>query len=801
MSSKKIMTVNSPIGKQEVDTAGSPVGVVRMDVDKSYGNFGNLLKEYIDNSSQDAWDKIMAGIDYTYENLDLALAPLEGETGFIKEIKLRLGKGQKLLFKPNLVTPNTIHPEFHNIGLGSAACTEWAFIAALMRWFHDRAGVSYYQMCVGEASTAMTMMANQFSKTYSPGKPITPEAVIEGKSGDFHGGWGFYFARKYLAESLSPGSTDDPMKGYEESINGTYIPPGDTDDRLMVYDLNRIYDDTSKGRDVEVPGGINYKSIIIHKAIVGGDPDDPGDIKAYPGCILVNVPRFKIHAFALFTNVIKNLGIGLYPMQSSREGGYNWDYSAPHNLNTGQKSEVPHTIWHPEMDHENCSPKRDESGNIIVKKTGGITATMIDIIKAVSGQDIFMFHVVDGIEAVNNDHTGSGRGTSVPEGLVFAGLDPVAVDLLCARYMFSNVPMKEALDAGLDDGAGGRFARTVPVPTVKDGSIIPETGYDCPLSRDVCFENAEKRGLGKRSYYIIGRDAVTGNPLVSIQGHPGTVNNNEFTDLVTETLYFASSKFPWDMQQTSFSYLAAVDGLTGSSLKKEFIEAFDENLDGIVTYDEFGKNGGAAILFLYGFGDVLSRLSSDEFGYIREMFIMMAAMLKCSDPLWNSQGMNLIKEYSYGFICMAAYQMSLMDFEGEDPFLPGLKWGNGKWPSFEFAKFFYLGMNMYGPQFPIKVDTAGLYGSAFRYADMTRNNGKYAGKAGSLPTPGAIDKYFSDVSSGKMNPLDFTFYIPAGFDSVGGLSVPNVEVTDDPVKIFTASFTGEKEIWRHRGLS
>ena len=105
------------------------------------------------------------------------------------------------------------------------------------------------------------------------------------------------------------------------------LPPGRASDKLMVYDLNRIFDDPSKGREIEVPEGVNFKSITLHKAIVGGSTDDSKDISDYPGSILVNVPKFKVHSITLFTNVIKNLGIGLYPMQSAKKGNRQWDYS------------------------------------------------------------------------------------------------------------------------------------------------------------------------------------------------------------------------------------------------------------------------------------------------------------------------------------------------------------------------------------------------------------------------------------------------------------------------------------------
>ena len=180
------------------------------------------------------------------------------------------------------------------------------------------------------------------------------------------------------------------------------------------------------------------------------------------------------------------------------------------------KGAIPHQVWVSEIDPETCLPRRDQAGKYLVRKTGGITATMIDIIKAVKSQDIFMIHVVDGVEAINQDHQGKVLGIKEPEGMVFAGLDPVATDLLCARYMFSNVPMKEALETGLEDGNGGRFPQRVPIPSVQGKNIVTRMGYDCPLSRDICFANAEKRGLGVRKYYVVGKDAVTDHPLVSL---------------------------------------------------------------------------------------------------------------------------------------------------------------------------------------------------------------------------------------------------------------------------------------------
>jgi hypothetical protein len=786
------LMVDSPVGKHEIDTTGSPVGVARMDVSKSYAGIGELLQEHIDHADPDAWKQIKAKIDYTYEILDLALAPLEAETGFGRELHARIRKGQKLFFKPNLVGVAGIDPQTHGPAPGSTANTEWPFVAALMRWFHDQQNISYHQMALGEAATCMPAVAGQYSLMNPAGRTVTTEATIEGRTGDFYGGWGFYFVRKYLAEALEPGRSDDPMRGYEQSVAGTYIPPGFVADKLMVYDLNRIFDDPTKGRNVEVPDGINYKSIILHKVVVGGAPDDPQDRKAYPGCILVNVPRLKVHAISLFTNVIKNLGIGLYPMQVATHGNHRWDYSTPHNAVPGIKSGIPHQVWVPEMDLRTGTPKRNDTGSYVVKKTGGLTATMIDVIKATSNQDIFMLHVVDAIQPVNLNHMGSGRKES--EGMVFAGLDPVATDLLCARYMFSNVPFEEAMKVELDDGTGGLFPQRVPIPGVEGKQIITRPGYDCPLSRDMSFKRAEERGLGVRKYYVVGWDAVTDRPLVSILGHLGSVSEGTFSDLVTENLYFNTVKMPWDLQRTAFNYLGSIDRLTGSSLRKDFLAALDEDGDGVITYEEFGKKGiwGPPLAML---GRSISTMGTDRFGYLRGPFQASATQLKWSSAEWNPEGHDVTREFFLWAACTLAYQMSQMDTEALDPFLTGLTWGKGKWPSYQLAFSTLLGISLYGSGYPQKIGFPSLYGSAFRYADLTQNEGRYAGRISSQPDPEAINNYVARVLTGDDKPLDFKLYVPTGYANMADTNIPNVEVTMDPARVFTAAFVGGELIW------
>ena len=793
MNNQKTLNFNSPLGRQESDSSGSPVGVVRMDVTKSYAGIGELLQKFIDNSDQESWNIIRAKIDYTYKQLDYALSPLDQTASFIHQMKEKLEKGQKLLFKPNLVTPVCIDSETHAPASGSNACTDWAFIAALMRWFHDRAGISYYKMSVGEAATAITSTANLLSKINLEKKLITPEAIIEGKCGDFYGGWGFYFVRKYLVESLKEGESDNPLMGYEESINGIYIPPGLVTDKLMVYDLNRIYDDPSKGRECEIPDGVNYKSIVLHKVITGGNPNDPEDMKAYPGCVLINVPKFKIHVIALFTNVIKNLGIGLYPMQYARKGDYKWEYGGPHDTTVvGMKSGIPHQVWVPEIDRKSSLPKKDAEGNYILNKTGGIVATMIDIIKAVDNLGILMIHIVDGIEAINVVHDGAGLKTS--EGMVFAGLDPVATDLLCARYMFSNVSLIEALDVKLEGGTAGGFPQKVPLPIYDGKNIVSTIGYDCPLARDVTFKIAEKRGLGKTSYHVVGYDLLTESPMISLKGHLGSVNNDTFSDVMTTNLYYDIFKVPWDLQRTSLNYLAALDELGGTELKEEFLQSFDENHDGVVSYDEFGKRGSSTV-GMHFMGDFVSLLGKEELGYLKGYFKMMSLSYRYRDKQNNLDNHDIMSERYLASACNTAFAMSQVLVDIPDPFVPGLTCGNGKWPSIQFVRFFQTGNLIFGPTFPESITFPGLYSNALFYADLTQNGGKYAGKLRSHPDLQAVSKYISDVGHNEIDPLDFVIYVPTGFDTLSGEKIPNIKVTDTPLKIFTASFQNGKEIW------
>ncbi len=785
--------LDTAIGRRKPDTEGSIVGVVRLDPNASQAGMGELLQAYINGTDPEAWHKIQTRIDYMYINLGWAMDSVERVTGFSDEIRSGVKKGRKLFFKPNLVSMTCIDPETHGPDRAVTACLEWSFLAALMRWYHDQVGVRYSEMAMGEAATMMSSAAATYTMLHPQKRLITPQAAIEGKIDDYYCGWGFYFVRKYLKDSLpSSDPADNPMNGYEESISGTYIPPGLVRDKLMVYDLNRIVDNPSKGREIEVADGEYFRTITLHKAIVGGDPKDKEDCKLYPGCILVNVPRLKVHNCALITAAVKNLGIGLYPMECSRtEKGY--DYSLPRTGIPGLKGGICHQPWVPAMG-EDGFPRRDGKGNYIVHKTGGITAAMVDIIQAVRSQGIPIFHVLDAIQPTNLDHQGILPGIPVPEGLVFVGADPVAVDFAAARYIYSNVSLKEAHDAGLDDGFGGRFAQRVPVPFPEDGQIKTRQGYDCPIARDFLGKRSEERELGQRKYFLAGKDVVGSRPIVSVEGRIGTVDGSRFDEIVTKELYFDVFKFPWDMQQTFLNYLDATDRLEKrSERKKIFLADFDEDGDGSISYEEVGKKGHA--VFNTHLGAYSNSISATELlGHLKGAYVARAMGLKCSEPKWNPKGHDFMREVLWGPIALTAYRMSQSPREFPDLFSPGLVWGKGKWPSFQMAGAGFLATSLYGSGYPKRASAGSLYGIAFVYADRSQNEGKYSGAPRSRTRKGALEAYLTDVTAGA-KPLDFTVYFPKGFELLGGQPAPNVVTTDDPAQLLTASFHGGKEIW------
>jgi len=499
--------VKSPIGKKPLDNTGSAIGAARMDPSQTYIYIAKLLQEHINTGSAPAWQKIRKCVDSIYLTTSTALEALETESPFLAEIKRQVSAGKKLFFKPNMVTLPSIDWQTHGPGVPGAN-SHWEFAAAVMRWFHDKAGITYHQMAVGEASMTVPADSDMISKKL--GRKVPPEAILEGKYGEDYGGWGFYFIRKYLAECHDKSHKDDPLNGYQESVEGIILPPGKATDKLMLYDLNRP--DDSNSRDVPVEGGVNNKVITVHKAIIGGDPENPKDMKDWPGCVLVNLPILKIHVLELLTCALKNIGMGIYAMEanSTREPGkYKWKYTIPDVRIPFGKLKVPHQRWVLKTDEDTFKPIRDSKGNFIWTRTGGMEATLADGFQAVKGQNVLMLHVSEAIECTNVYHSGM-TGVIVPEGFVFASKDPVALDNLGACYLFNMVPLSETAGIQKKYGVKSDIIQKIPSAKLQGKNIISTDGYDSCYSRYHALEHCEERGLGNGNSMLLGKTSGKG---------------------------------------------------------------------------------------------------------------------------------------------------------------------------------------------------------------------------------------------------------------------------------------------------
>jgi len=801
-----VKVVDSPFGRVEIDSGGSSIGAARIDPERACDKIGELLKDVINEGSEEAWAEIVTRIDYIFSGVSLAMEALDSETNFSAEVKARIAEGQQLFFKPNIVSPGTIDRITHGPG-NVGVCTPWEFIAALMRWFHDRMEISYHRMCIGEGGSVVSAVAGTVTQLMGGTNVVTSQAIMEGKYGDNYGGWGFYFTRKYLADTHDPGHTDDPMSGYEESLAGACIPPGKAGDRLLVYDINKIDDDRSNGREVPVAGGINFPAITLHKVFVGGDPDNEQDCKDWPGCVLVNVPRLKVHQVELITSVIKNLGVGLYPMEangSTEPGKIKWLYAAPDRSIPTLKTRVPHNRWVGESDEETGMPLRDQNGNVIMRRTGGMEASMADVIEAVRGQGIMMLHVVDAIEVLNLFHATPGY-VRIPEGFILAGTDPVALDVLSARYLFSMLPVNEARKVQKDYHLPSDVIQEVPLPYSDGNDILTGEGYDSPYSRYLAFQHCEERGLGSQEYHVAGLDEWHGGSLASIEGHLGRVEDGVFSELLTGTMYWGMMKPLWDLQATCLGYLEANDELTGSRFKELILEALDENGDGVIDYSEKGKGSG---VFFVPHGARLMATGLSQEQLLRIRFLMGVIPLRFLKEDWNTEGFDFGQRVLALGSLVLAFGMSQSPEEKQDPFFTDMTWGKGKWPSVQYAIYRQLCTRIYGPMFPSQYDLLmSPYGLAFRYADLKWNGGKYTGDAmlnlglgATGVTDDIIGKYHADIAGGR-KPLPFSVYVPEMFGSTDNGPVPNVVETDDPGLLFTASFNGGEDIWRELRLS
>ena len=422
--------------------------------------------------------------------------------------------------------------------------------------------------------------------------------------------------------------------------------------------------------------------------------------------------------------------------------------------------------------------------------------TQADVIKAVQDQDVFILHVSDSINMINLNHNAEGIAVRIPEGYIWSSLDCVALDLFCSRYCFKTVPMSEGMKLKEKNNWITEFVHHVPIAKIEGKNIVTVEGLDSPLFRYNLYNYVEKRGIGQQQYYVTGWDSVNSTRMVSIEGHLGIIADNKFVELITNTMYYNPTCLLWDMQRTVLSYAEANDKLIGSSIVENFKDGFDENNDGIIDYNENGKKG----FWTIGFSILSHALNiqiNEEYGLQKGFFYQLANFsLKNTNKNWNSMGHDFAKEYMLIWIATNAFEMSNSETINEDPLVTGMKYGKGKWPSWQHARYSLLAGNIYGSLSYEEVSMVSLYGTAFSYADKTLNNGLYTGSIEQeIFDSKDIKEYFEAVSKGA-DLLDFTLYVPLGFGSLDKKDVPNVTQTNDPNKIFTAHFDNGKEVWK-----
>ena len=171
----------------------------------------------------------------------------------------------------------------------------------------------------------------------------------------------------------------------------------------------------------------------------------------------------------------------------------------------------------------------------------------------------------------------------------------------------------------------------------------------------------------------------------------------------------------------------ANDQLTGSSYARAWLDAFDENGDGIIDYEEKGREG-TTDFFLYGAAydnHVTARVAHGRWlGY----FLFHSNMLRWSNVELNVEKRDFLKHHQETSAVAMGMALSRMEIEAPDPIFPSMTWGKGKWPSIQAAVYLTTGMAIYGRGFPSRMTTDSLYGVAFRYASTMHRASNPAGR-------------------------------------------------------------------------
>jgi hypothetical protein len=372
------------------------------------------------------------------------------------------------------------------------------------------------------------------------------------------------------------------------------------------------------------------------------------------------------------------------------------------------------------------------------------------------------------------------------------------MDNLAARYLFNMVPMVDTEKIQKKYGVESDIIQKIPSAKLEGKNIVTTEGYDSCYSRYHGLKHCEERGLGQLEFYVTGKDLWQGGNLASVNQHLGRVDKGAFGDLVTTTVYHAAGKPLMDFQAGLMAYLELDDRLTGSKHKQQLLDYQDENKDGIIDYLEGGKNTGSMAGFAYN--SVLMSSQADPLQAMKLRFLFSMAPARWIHKEWNNEGLETGEQGMVGQAVARAYGMSKVKGENPDPLYPGRVWGNGKWPSLQYVLQLMQLARVYGMMFPNRIDVMmSPYGQAFSYTDIKWNGGKYCNRQAIEKGEDIIGKYHQALEKGE-KPLPFTVYVPHGYGGYNGKRIPNVEETDKPELIFTASFPGD-ETWRDLRMS
>jgi len=855
---------------EKPDSNGSLISVMKLDLDKTYIGVPDLLQIYIQNeylllnnkiageqervakkAMEDAWQEIEEKIDYTYEHMQQLFKNIWDENPaakrrIINDVKCR----KKLVIKPNWVTPlEDIDPSTWGPGAGWGGSTAWCFIAALLRYFHDKLEIPYSMMALAEGGDKHEFDVAFLNKL---GLPITDLAIYEGRAVDaqgkpyWYGGIGMYFARKYLAGRHPDDHDDDPMLGYIESLTGSYVPPGKANG-LFLYNLNRVNEGNvanGRARLVDVPdhGYRDYEKLWIHKVLVGdGTPE-------YPGAIIINAAKLKIHPLGNVTLCLKNM-FGVTPQWAGADNDistpdYLYSIPAPYpgqaarehaGLPPCNKGGIPHDPHYGPLD-ANLVPvlrkgrKRGRKYELYFEgpegtRNGpnnchGIEGIIWDTYIALKNLGIYTLNVIDGIIGANSWHEASGPVGLVVEptleGLMIASEDPVAIGKFCYRYLFKKVPLDQARALKQGSGFKTTFLDIALIPKLVNGNLETYTDFDETTQIpefDLRHAVAAEIGLGNLTYHVKGQDVMGGGKLVSVEGHFGKIKAKTFQDIITPYRYITIMP-AYSMQKSTLAYMKAGDELTKTAVGyhvplvetyptcEACINAWDYDRDGVIdTLSMAPNNASRGWLGALVHSTRVVWLKEQDYmdGILKGIFRVIVHMTRSLNPSWNADGHYWLDSFSVNNATLVGIQMASTPAPPgglEDPFF-GNKWGSWTdhdgtahmcWPSPHYALWVSNMSSLFGPDIADgTISEESAYGMAWQYA-VKKTEASYK----------SIAEYFGALKEGATL-LPFVFHLPPEYvllDAHGAPLIPHTAVGSSPGQMFKAIFDSPiNEVW------